>query len=241
MKQPRILIYDIESTPNIGYTWDKWETNVIEFIKEWELLCVAYKWYGEAGEVKVIARPDFKGKSDKALTKEVWKLFNEADVLLAHNGNSFDYKKLRAKFIEHGLPPHSPVKNLDTKVIAKRQFAFNSNSLNDLGKLLKVGKKVPTGGFDLWLGCMHNDKESWKKMKAYNKQDVALLELVYEKLKAWNTDTVNLATFKGDRYGCPTCGSTSVQRRGEYVATTTVYQRLCCNTCGHWFKGPKSP
>lgn len=238
MTQPKILIFDVETSPNVGYTWSKWETNVIEFVKEWELLCFAYKWHGEK-ETHVVARPDFKDKTDKSITKALWKLFDEADVLLAHNGRQFDVKKVKAKFLEHGMTPPSPAKILDTKVIAKNQFAFNSNSLNDLGKLLKVGKKVPTGGFDLWLGCMAGDKKSWDTMKAYNKQDVVLLELVYEKLKAWNGDTVNLAVLAGHKEGCATCGSNNVYSKGFERLKSGTYKRYRCNDCGHWFRSSK--
>lgn len=236
--QAKILIFDLETSPNIGYSWGKWEQNIIEFVKEWELLCFAYKWYGES-KTHVVSRPDFKDKTDKSITKALWKLFDEADVLIAHNGQQFDVKKAKAKFIEHGLTSPSPTKLIDTRVIAKRQFAFNSNSLNDLGKLLKVGKKAPTGGFDLWLGCMSNDKKSWETMKNYNKQDVVLLEQVYEKLKPWSTDTINLATYTGHKDGCPTCGSNKVQARGKSVAKTAVYKRLQCQSCGHWFRSSK--
>ena len=59
MKKAKILIYDLETSPNQGYTWGKYEQNVIQFTKEWELLSFAYKWLGEK-KVKCLARPNFK-------------------------------------------------------------------------------------------------------------------------------------------------------------------------------------
>lgn len=236
MKKPRILLYDLETSPNIGYTWGKWEVNVIEFKKEWELLSVAYKWLGDT-KTRVIARPDFKDKTDASITKALWKLFDEADITVAHNGNSFDAKKSRAKFVEHGLTPPSPSKQIDTKLIAKSQFAFNSNSLNDLGQLLKLGKKVPTGGFSLWLGCMAGDRKSWKKMKDYNKQDVELLEKIYKRLRPWVQSGTNLAAYTGNREDCPSCGSHATHHRGTIATTVSLYTRLQCQDCGRWFKG----
>lgn len=236
MKKPRILLYDLETSPNIGYSWGKWEQNIIEFKKEWELLSFAYKWHGQTS-TKVVARPDFRDATDRSITKALWDLFDEADVLVAHNGNSFDAKKSRAKFIEHKLPPPSPSKLIDTKLIAKSQFSFNSNSLNDLGQLLKLGKKVPTGGFSLWLGCMAGDKKAWKKMKDYNKQDVNLLEKVYNRLRPWMQSGTNLAAYVGNKEACPSCASLATHHRGSIATATSLYTRLQCQDCGRWFKG----
>lgn len=237
-KPPRILLYDIETSPNIGYTWGRWEQNVIEFKKEWELLSFAFKWLGDK-TVRVCARPDYKDETDKSLTKALWELIDEADIVIAHNGDQFDQKKAKAKFIEHRLGPPSPYKSIDTKKIAKSQFAFNSNSLNDLGQLLKLGKKLPTGGFSLWLGCMAGDKKSWQKMKKYNKMDVALLEKVYLALRAWHPNHPNVAVYRGEPKNCPSCGSRSVVRRGVALTKTSTFERMQCKDCHRWYQGNK--
>lgn len=238
MKSPKILLYDIETSPNLGYVWGKWEQNVIEFKNQWELLSVAYKWLGEK-KVRCIARPNFKDKTEKSLIEILWKLFDEADIICAHNGDSFDNKKSKAKFLEYGLKPPSNYKSIDTKKIAKSQFNFNSNSLNDLGQLLKLGKKIETGGFQLWLDCMAGKPSAWKKMIAYNKQDVVLLEKVYLKLRAWAPNHPNLTLFR-DSIGCPVCTSKNTIRRGFRIAVRRKTQRFQCNDCGHSFTNGKA-
>jgi hypothetical protein len=232
MTKPKILLYDIETFPNIGYTWAKWEQNVIKFVREWELASFAYKWSGDKSVICLSRRTH----TEKQLTIELRKLMDEADITIAHNGDSFDRKKARAKFIQFGLKPTALNRTVDTKKIAKSQFAFNSNSLNDLGETLGLGKKVDTGGFDLWLGCMNNDKASWAKMEAYNKQDVVLLEKVYEKLKPWASNHPNVATLR-DAVGCPICGSEKVQARGFTVSAKRRAQRYQCTGCAGWFTG----
>lgn len=231
--KPKILLYDIETSPNLGFIWGKYEQNVIEFKKQWELLSFAYKWLGE-DTVHCLARPHYKDKTEVSLVKDIWELFDEADVLVAHNGNAFDYKKCKAKFIEHGLKPPSLSKTVDTKLIARQAFNFNSNSLNDLGQTLKLGKKLETGGFQLWLDCMAGKKKAWKQMIAYNKQDVILLEKVYLKLRAWAPNHPNLAMMQ-DRAGCPACGSEKTFKRGFIVLVSQKKQRHQCQDCGHWF------
>lgn len=230
MSKPKVLVFDIETFPNVGYTWGKWEQNVIKFVKEWELASFAWRWQGET-QIHCLSR---RTVSEMVLVQKLHELFSEADILIAHNGDSFDIKKSRTKFLQFNLDPVRPNKSVDTKKIAKSRFAFNSNSLNDLAEYLGLGKKVGTGGFDLWLGCMRNDRASWALMEKYNKQDVELLEKVYDKIKAWAISHPNLALMDG-RPGCPTCGSDKVQARGTAVTAKTVQQRYHCQGCGHWF------
>jgi DNA polymerase elongation subunit (family B) len=234
MKKPRILLFDIETSPNLAYVWGKWEQNVISFKKEWEMLSFAYKWLGER-EVYCVTRQDHKDEKD--LIKPLWELLDEADIVIAHNGDSFDNKKVRAKFVEHGLKPPSIYKTIDTKKIAKANFQFNSNSLNDLGTTLKLGNKIQTGGFDLWLKCMAGDKKAWAQMAKYNKQDVVLLEKVYNKLKVWDPRHINLAAYTAEKSNCPICHSPNIVNRGYSCTRTMQRPKRVCKDCGHWHLG----
>jgi len=231
---PRVLLFDVETTPNLGYTWGKWEQNVIKFVKEWELLSFAYKWL-DSSTVTCITR---QTHSEKELCVVLRNLINSADVVIAHNGDQFDLKKSRTKFLQHGLKPPAVNTSVDTKKIAKGQFAFNSNSLNDLGETLGLGKKVDTGGFDLWLGCMANKPAAWAKMSRYNKQDVVLLEKVYKKLRSWAPNHPSLAALS-NKIGCPVCASDRVTGNGVRATTKTLQQRWRCQDCGHSYTGGK--
>jgi hypothetical protein len=191
---------------------------------------VAWKWSGEKS-VQVIARPDFKDKTDKSITKKLHSLINEADITIAHNGDAFDNKKSHAKFIEHGLTPPKPYKSIDTKKVAKKYFKFNSNSLNDLGHTLNLGKKLQTGGFDLWVDCMAGKAAAWQKMKEYNKQDVILLEKVYLKLRPWIKNHPNLNLYQNTSRNCPNCGSARLKSHGWAALKSTKKQRFVCKDC----------
>lgn len=232
---PVIVLCDIETTPNLGWTWRKWEQDVIRFEKEWELLSFGYKVLGSK-TTKCIARPDFADKTDRSLTKAIWKIVDECDVLIGHNIDRFDNPRIRAKFVEHELPPPAPYKTIDTLKIARSQFQFNSNRLDDLGRTLKLGRKVKTGGVDLWFDCMDGDRSAWRKLVAYNKQDVDLLLLIYERLKTWYPSHPNLSLYT-DRPGCPVCKSVKVQRRGFNVMRMRTSPRFQCRDCSHWFSG----
>ena len=236
MNNPKILVFDVETAPNLAYVWGKYEQNVIDYESEWYMLCFVAKWIGNK---KLITSklPDYKNfkknkEDDLEVVKCLWELFDEADVVVAHNGNSFDIKKTYARFIYHGLPPPSPFKSIDTKLVAKRYFKFNSNKLDDLGRYLKVGRKVHHEGFPLWLGCMEGKISSWNKMIKYNKQDVILLEKVYYKFLPFIGNHPNVGLYQGKRHACPNCGSEHLNRRGFAYTKTNVYQRWQCLDCG---------
>lgn len=234
--KPRILLFDIENSPTVVTTWGLWEQNAIETIEEWFLMSYSYKWYGE-DKVHSVALPDFPGykknkHDDRRLCESLHKLFEEADVIVAHNGDTHDQPKSNARFIFHGLLPPSPYKTIDTKKVAKRYFKFNSNSLNNLSKYFGLGEKIenPKG---LWRGCMDGDLKSWKLMKKYNKQDVVLLEKIYEKMKPWMGES---HPYIGE--GCPVCLSKNIQKRGfTRYKNNKAKQRFQCQDCGAWYQG----
>ncbi len=241
-QKTRILFFDIETMANLAWVWGKYEQNVIDYEMEWYMLCFAWKWLGES-QTHVLGLPDFSGykkdpENDRKLVLELWKLFNEADIIIAHNGDEFDIKKANARFIYHGLTPPAGYRTVDTKKVAKRYFKFNSNKLDDLGNLLGLGRKIDTGGFELWKGCALGDMPSWNKMMKYNKQDIVLLEKVYFKLLPWMTAHPNLNLTEGTLCNCPNCSSHKIQSRGTMpVGRTSIRRRYQCQDCGSWFSG----
>jgi hypothetical protein len=232
----RILLLDIETFPNVGYSWTKWETNVLDFIEHWYILSFAYKWFGDK-KTKVLGLPDFKGYKpggkDKELLKYLWKLLNEADIVIAQNGNAFDIKKINTRFLEWGMMPPSPYKTIDTLTVARRYFSFNSNKLDDLGRDLGIGRKAEHEGFPLWIKCSKGDMKAWSRMKKYNCQDVELLEKLYIKERPWIKDGPNLDMW-ADIKVCPKCGSDKLHSRGEAITQSYIYNRYQCQNCGGW-------
>jgi predicted RNA-binding Zn-ribbon protein involved in translation (DUF1610 family)/uncharacterized protein YprB with RNaseH-like and TPR domain len=225
----RVLFYDIETTPNLAYVWGKYEQDVIAYKAEWSILCFAWKWLGD----QQVNLATTENATEKSILKVLWALLDEADIVVAHNGNRFDNKKANARFVSMGMKPPSPYKSVDTRELAKQKFAFNSNSLGDLGKTLGVGDKLKHNhGFDLWLGCMSGDAKSWKLMGDYNKRDVELLERVYLKLRPWSTNHPSISQLEGKEYACPNCGSEKLVRRGFRRTPVNTYQRLRCSSCG---------
>jgi len=236
----KILMYDLETSPNLSWVWGKWQQDVIAFEKESHILAFSYKWLGES-KVYGFGLPDFprykKNKEDDLdLVKKLHEVMCEADIIIAHNGFDFDFKVANTAFVRNGLKPATPSKMVDTKRIAKNNFRFNSNSLNDLGTRLGIGQKTETGGFKLWKGCLEGDTKSWSKMVRYNKNDVVLLEKVYLKLRPWATN--HPITHIGN-IGCSVCGGKEMEQRGWAYLNSgkTKKKRMVCKSCGHWNLG----
>ena len=231
----KILTFDIETAPNTSYTWGKWEQNVIAFKQEGYMLSFSYKWLHEktAHVVALCDFPQYKKDptNDRYLVARLWQLLNEADVVIAYNGKKFDIPKANARFAIHRLPRPKPYKVVDPLQHVRRMFKFESNKLDDVGEYLGCGKKIDTGGFKLWLGCMNGDMASWRKMKQYNKQDVVLLERVYLILREWMDNHPSLY-FDAK---CGVCGSTKIQWRGLYrTSQSSDARRFQCQDCGSW-------
>lgn len=239
-----IAYIDIETSPSLGYVWQMWEADVLKIEKEWFIMSFAVKFNN--GKTKCYALPDFKRynknkEDDSELVKKLWEVFNEADIIIGQNLDKFDIKKSNARFIKYNLPPPSPYRTIDTLKIARSHFKFDSNKLGSLGEYLGLGKKVDTGGINLWFKCMSGDKTAWKHMKKYNVQDVDLLEKVYLKLRPWAKTHPNLALFNtSEKTSCPNCQSDNVQKRGYTPTNSIWYRRFQCQQCTAWFKGTES-
>jgi len=244
MKTPqvKILIWDVENAPALGYFYDYYrEGNIIEVVNPPFLLSAAYKWLGDP-KVHCLALPDFAGYrrdrgDDKRLVEALAAVLDSADIIVAHNGDRFDITMTNTRLVTHALPPLSPKKTVDTLKIARARFKFLSNRLDDLGNVLGVGRKLPHTGKKLWLACMAGDPDAWKLMRKYNIQDVLLLEKVYLKLRPFAANHPNINYFTRQPLACPSCGSTHSQRRGATYTATKETPRLQCMSCYKWFSG----
>jgi DNA polymerase elongation subunit (family B) len=244
MSTPKVAFVDIETSPILMTAWTMFEANAIWVERDTYILCFAVRW-SHSKRTTTYALPDYKRykrdrHDDKDLCRDLFNVLDSADIVVAHNGDAFDIKKINSRLAVHGFKPPSPFKTIDTLKLARRVFKFDSNKLDNLGRYLGEGRKLPHTGADLWRGCVDGDERSWKTMRRYNAKDVNLLVSVYERLKAWAPNHPDLRLYR-DRplraVVCPTCRSGDVQRRGFRVALKKKYERFQCQGCGAWFSG----
>ena len=236
--KPRILIYDIETSAIVAHVWGIWQTNAVRVVEDWDIICFAYKWYGEK-KTHFVAQWDFKDfkpnvRNDKQVVQKLWELFNEADVVIAHNGNSFDQKKSQARMMVHKMPPPAPYKQIDTKLEVKRVSAHTSNSLSALAKSLELDPKDDAGGYDTWINSMAGDKKAQRHFKKYNLQDVDTLEQLYEQVRPWMKTHPQMNVMTDRPTACPKCGTPDLMIKCmKYQSTNgNRYQYYRCKSCG---------
>lgn len=224
-----ILLADIETSPIVGYSWGLYEQNIIKRIKSFTILSFAYQWLGKPTRVEAC-----DNQSERSLLLKLHGLLDKANIVIAHNGDSFDVKKINTRLIIHEIAPPSPYQTIDTKKVAKSVAAFDSNSLNNLGLDMSEGEKIKHRGFDMWEGCMAGNKRDWADMKKYNKKDVDLLARIYLRLRPWIKNHPHTGLMQGNPGACPNCASTNVKPKGTRFTKSRVIQRWLCGDCGAW-------
>lgn len=198
-------------------------------------LCWAAKWYGQK---QVMFDSVQKTQPTKVMLQRIHDLISEADAVVHYNGSRFDMPILNKEFLLHNLAPPAPYKQIDLLRVVRKEFRFPSNKLDYIAQRLGLGKKTAHEGYQLWVKCMNKDPVAWKTMEKYNKQDVILLEKVYDRLLPWIKSHPNRNLYGGD--GCPTCGSHKLQKRGFNHTTTGTFQRFQCTNCGSWSQSTKA-
>ena len=236
----KTIILDIETAPSLAYVWGVWKQNIGQdmLINHTHIMSCSVKELGKP-EVRYYEN---RGTDDKEIVTDILAELDDADFVVAHNGRKFDIPVINARAVKNNLPPPSPYKVIDTLAIAKKEFRFIKNSLENLAieldvPLRKLGHdKYP--GFKLWLGCINGEELAWEEMKQYNIMDVEVLEQVYLRLRPWASTHPNVTTADfGDYEKCPKCGSSKVHKRGYRYTNKGKYQRYRCTCCGGWSSG----
>lgn len=239
-KPLKILLFDLETSPITGRVWGLFDQNISlnQIVSDWHLMSWAAKWLGDP-ESSIMYMDQSKVKNvgdDYKIVKALWKLLDDSDIVLAHNANSFDVKKINARFAHYKLPPPSSYKVIDTLRIAKRHFAFTSNKLEYLTNkfCVKYRKSLHKqfSGFDLWKECLNGNKKAWKEMKDYNILDVLAMEELYlNHLMKWDK-TINFNNLSGGVGIKCNCGSTRFNLKGFRYTKNARFKKLACSKCG---------
>ena len=233
---PKVLYFDIEVSSMIvkTYTLNPQYISYKNIKKDWYLY--SYAVIFEGGEDKpyyLDNRYAADISDDRQLVEGLHDLLSKADILVGHNIDRFDIKKFNAKAILYNLPPLTPKKTYDTLKMAKKLFAFSSNSLDYIASYLGL-KERKSGhskfpGDKLWEGLEEGNLEAWDECQLYNIQDCRVTQELFKKLCTYDT-TVNFNAIAEDRI-C-VCGSTSFKKDGFKFTKTGKYQAHRCLTCG---------
>ena len=237
IKKPKVLLFDIETMPMEAYVWSMFPNYIpLNMIKEdWSVLSYAAKWMDEDEVFYESIEGQRNQRNDKKVLKKIWKLLDEADIVVGHNSDSFDVKKLNARFLMNDMKPPSSYKRMDTKKMAKKYFAFTSNKLeyltNKLCKEQKKSKHNEFPGFQMWLECINRNSRAFNSMKEYNILDVTSLEELFKIMLPWESSNVFGMYNDSDKPVC-SCGNDKFKKDGFYYTNAAKYQKYRCTKCG---------
>ena len=240
MSKPRIILFDLETLPNLNEALKVWPQlsnypGLTLRATITSIICGGWKVLGEKKTHCInawdFARWDRDVNDDFSIVCAIYKILYKADAVITHNGKRFDWKFLQTRLIKHGLEPLSKIHHIDTCQVAKQNlFCFN-NRLNTIGSVTNSGEKMTHEGWDLWVKVHGKDPMAMLTMSTYCKQDVDLLEAVYLKLRPLISGIPNYNLFTDSKV-CPNCGSRRLQANGFRITKTVKYKRLRCGDCG---------
>lgn len=240
--KPKILMLDIETAPIEARVWGIWDVNVgtNQITRDWFVLSFCAKFYEEDTVYYLDQRYSNPIEDDGMLMVAIHHLMSEADIVVGHNLDKFDMKKLNTRFLKHGLGSVGFVKQVDTLKIVKRFFGITSNKLDYVAKFLGLEGKLSSRKFqgqELWNACLANNQEAWDEMESYNKQDVLVLEKVFKELLHWDR-SINLTPYLEENT-C-TCGSTEFIRHSYRVTNASKFMVYKCASCKKEYQGKEN-
>lgn len=235
------LFFDIETSYMQGWFWQpsfKTSISYDQVLKDSAIICICYKWQGSDKMYHL----KWDNGCDKEMMRKFYEVIMDADEIVGHNGDKFDLKWIRTRFLKHGFVGLPQLKSIDTLKISRKYFRFKSNRLDNIGKELGFGGKYETGGIQLWHDIIQkNSRKAMSKMIEYCKRDVVLLEKVYLKLEGYSTPKTHVGMFgsDGEKIDCPFCGGKDVKIKDRVVsASGGIKIRMTCKECIKYYLVP---
>lgn len=180
---PKMLIYDIETTPLKAWIWRCGDQTVRygqldSYHNEYSISTIAYKWLQES-KVHILFGDDKIEKFDAEVKK--------ADIVIGKNSDRFDVKHINTQRLLQGLPPMPQWldSNDDLEKQMRKFFVFPSMSLDYISQIFGLGGKVKM------------EMQDWIDIE--NKDQLDLLKNVPNgKLSKSELDHISLILFKED-------------------------------------------
>jgi RNase P subunit RPR2 len=236
-KTPKILIYDIETSLMQFWAWRCGEQYLSpkNVVQDWNVICWAGKWLHEPETFGAVQTPkEAKNGDDGRVIKLMWDKFEEADIVVAHNGDKFDKKKMQYRFAINNLGPTLPFRSIDTLKIARSEFSATSNALDYLTGAFQLPQKTDTN-IQLWKDCFSGNEKALSDMYSYNINDIIINEMLYLKLLPWIRNHPNVNLYNDiSKQMCRNCGSDELIPSLKTITTSVnAYYTYRCNNCGH--------
>lgn len=236
------LFYDIETsqyearTFRIGYKLNLGYHNITKLAK---IICISWAWDDED---KIHNLRWDKDMCDKKMLEKFIKVLNEADEIVAHNGDRFDIKWIRTRALFHKIPMKSKYRSLDTLKKSKSAFNFPNNRLDTIAQFLGVGAKVEHDGMKMWDAVQDGDKYYLDEMVKYCDGDIVVLRDVYLAMQPYIKNNTHTGVHNGKlKCSCPNCSSEDILLlKNAFTALGTIKREIECNSCGYVYETSNS-
>lgn len=234
------LFYDIETSVCEGVFFRPGYNQTInpqQVLKHAKIICISYKWEGE----EEVHNLDWgKKQCDKQLLKKFIKLLDRSDEIVAHNGDRFDIKWIRARALFHGLTMKPKYNSLDTYKLCKKYLALPSYKLAEVAKYYGLTPKIDAGGLQTWIDVVVNKSpKALDHMKYYCDGDIITLEEVFNKIRPYVAPSLNYSVLHGgEKFFCPECSSIGKWNKTYTTAAGTIQHYMKCRDkqCGTYYK-----
>lgn len=246
-EEPSVTVFDLESSPQLGWFFGGiWETNIVKIVEYETIICISY-WDSISGKVKNLAQwdfPDWKPGvwNDKSLVEKFREIIMNYDIIAGQNSDQFDIKLFNARLAFHGFDPIPDVKTLDTKKIAKSKLKLPSYSLEIMANFFGLEGKYHHSGLDMWFKCRDGNKKAQKEMVHYCNIDVVKTKDVLYKLLPFMKQFNDYAHhFNDTELNCtnPLCSSLEIYKHKKRKVVNGWKWQYQCMECGKYFTDPK--
>ena len=235
----KILLLDIETSLMEFYGFSPYQGYIPSknVIKDWSILCWNAKWLFSTETMGDKVTPkEATDRNDRRILEKLWKLMDEAQIIVHQNGKKFDIPRINFRFLLAGYPEPSFYQQVDTKEVLAKKFGASYNNQDYITKLLGLQQKDDMR-FEDWVNCLEGKlserKSAIQKMFDYNKKDVMGLEEMYLYLRPWIPSHANLGIYADtDKDCCPNCQSTELKWNGQYATPLGLYEGFRCGSCG---------
>lgn len=233
MKKPKILFYDIETTPILAYIW-RFGKQVVRSAQVCDkrnvndIICITYCW--NDGKPAKVLHWGYKEQDSSKVIKAFDKLIEKADITIGKNNKRFDEKHINMQRLLHNLPPLPDwiLYSDDLESQLRRHFAFPSQGLDYISHLLGLGGKVSMK-FSDWVDIVEKrSKASYDKMLKYGKKDIEDTRAIWDHCERHFTKTAAGAYLDRENPSCSSCGSQKLHILDTRRSGATEWVRFRC-------------
>ena len=239
IKKPKILFYDLETSPLLAYIWRCGEqfvghSQLQKDHSQYGIICASYCW--NDGEPAKTINWGYNEQSTAKVVEQFDKIIKQADMAIGKNSDRFDVKMLNAARMFSGLPgmPEWSKYTDDLEKQMRKHFKLPSQSLDYISAQLGYGGKTKMEMQD-WIDIVERNKNGrakLKKMCGYCEKDVEDTRTIWNHCEEHFTPRFNMGTYLQKVDVCIRCGSDRINKSGIRALGGTLWQEYRCGDCG---------